>query len=167
MKWTPDGLGIEVSGYLIDTNVLSALAPIKKQPPPPNVVRWLNTQSDRLFLSVVTVAELTDGAAKLERQGATRRAASLKDWLSLVLHLYADRVLPIDVEVATTIGQFSDLAPGLGQAPGFADLAIAATCFTHQRVLLTQNVRHFAFLPIDVADPFTHLPDPRAAGRDP
>jgi predicted nucleic acid-binding protein len=145
--------------YLVDTNVISAVAPTKKERPPVDLVRWLDLQSDRLFLSVVTVAELTDGVARLRREGATRRAASLDDWLGLVLHLYADRVLPLDIKVAKATGQFSDLARGKGQAPGFADLAIAATASTHELVLLTRNVRHFTMLPVEVVDPFANLPE--------
>ncbi|WP_027132562.1 type II toxin-antitoxin system VapC family toxin [Geminicoccus roseus] len=149
---------MEPARYLVDTNVISAVAPTKKKQPPLELVRWLDLQSDRLFLSVVTVAELSDGAAKLRREGATRKAGQLEDWLGLILHLYADRVLPLNIKVARTIGQFSDLARGRGQAPGFADLAIAATTFTHELVLLTRNVRHFEFLPVSVVDPFTTLP---------
>jgi toxin FitB len=146
--------------YLVDTNVISAVAPTKKEPPPIDLLRWLDLQSDRLFLSVVTIAELTDGVARLRRQGATRKATSLDDWLGLVLHLYEDRVLPLDIKAARTTGQFSDLARGRGHAPGFADLAIAGTASTCELVLLTRNVRHFEFLPVEVVDPFTDLPDP-------
>lgn len=146
--------------YLVDTNILSAVAPARKEPPPIDLARWLDLQSDRLFLSVVTVAELADGVARLRREGATRRASSLADWLALVLHLYGGRMLPLDLKVARTTGQFSDLARGKGQAPGFADLAIAATAFTHGLVLLTRNVRNFGSLPVEAVDPFTGQPDP-------
>ena len=153
-------MGFDPPRYLVDTNVISAAAPTKKELPPIDLIRWLDLQSHRLFLSVVTVAELADGVAKLRREGAARRAASLDEWLGLVLHLYADRVLPLDIKAATATGQFSDLARSRGQAPGFADLAIAATAFRFELVLLTRNVRHFEFLPIQVVDPFLDLPDP-------
>ncbi|WP_159719018.1 type II toxin-antitoxin system VapC family toxin [Geminicoccus flavidas] len=151
--------------YLIDTNVISAVAPTKKEPPLATMVHWLGLHTDRLFLSAVTIAELTDGVAKLRRKGATHKAARLDDWLGLVLHLYADRVLPLDLHVAKTTGQFSDLARGQGHAPGFADLAIAATASTHELVLLTRNVRHFEFLPVEVVDPFADLPNSPLAPR--
>ncbi|WP_191059145.1 type II toxin-antitoxin system VapC family toxin [Geminicoccus harenae] len=146
--------------YLVDTNVISAVAPTKKEPPLAALVHWLDLHADRLFLSAVTIAELTDGVSKLRRQGAVSRARKLDEWLELVLHLYSDRVLSLDIKVARATGQLSDLARGQGHAPGFADLAIAGTAWAHGLTLLTRNVRHFTMLPISVVDPFTTLPDP-------
>ena len=60
----------------------------------------MDTHSDGLFLSAVTVAEISDGIAKMERTGSASRAGALKDWLELVLHLYGERVLPFDVAAA-------------------------------------------------------------------
>ena len=40
-----------------------------------------------LFLSVVTLAEIEDGIAKLMREGATRKIADLASWLETALHL--------------------------------------------------------------------------------
>jgi predicted nucleic acid-binding protein len=45
------------------------------------------------------------------------------------------------------------LARGWGHAPGLTDLAIATTASTHGLVLLARNVRHFEFLPVEMADP--------------
>ena len=120
---------------------------------------WLDARSDDLFLSTVTVAEIGEGIAKLRRSGGLVRADRLDDWLDVVLHLYGDRVMPFDIPAAHLAGLLMDQARATGQAPGFADLAIAATARVHDLTVLTRNVRHFAPLDIPVIDPFESLPD--------
>ena len=89
--------------YLVDTNVLSAAAP-GRQERFPALVAWMDSHSDSLFLSAVTVAEICDGIAKMRRTGSAARAAGLQEWLDLVLHLYAERVLPFDIAAARRRG---------------------------------------------------------------
>ena len=142
--------------YLVDTNIISASAP--SRPVPPALVEWLDTHSAALFLSAVTVAEIEDGIAKLRREGARRRSADLAAWLETVLHLYGDRVLAFDAAAARIAGVISDQARGLGQAPGFADIIIAATAQHHGLTILSRNLRHFESLGVNVIDPFNQLP---------
>jgi toxin FitB len=52
--------------YLVDTNVISALAPTKAERPTA-LIDWLDHRSDDLFLSVVTAAEIRSGIAKAAR----------------------------------------------------------------------------------------------------
>lgn len=142
--------------YLVDTNVISAGAPSRA--PPPGLVAWMDAQAAFLFLSAVTVAEIEDGIAKLRREGARRRGAQLTAWLETVLHLYADRILPFDTAAARIAGALSDRARGQGEAPGFADIVIAATARRHGLTVLTRTMRHFAGLGVAVLDPFEALP---------
>jgi hypothetical protein len=44
-----------------------------------DLVRWMDEASDALFLSVVTVAEIEDGIAKVRRERATCKAADLAE----------------------------------------------------------------------------------------
>jgi predicted nucleic acid-binding protein len=143
--------------YLIDTNVISAGAP-SRVPASPELVDWMDRNSAALFLSAVTVAEVVDGIAKAHREGATRKAANLSAWLDALLHLYGDRILAFDVAVARIAGTLSDVARGQGQAPGFADIVVAATARHHGLTILTRNVRHFLPLGVLVLDPFVTLP---------
>ena len=142
--------------YLVDTNVISAAAP--ERTPASDVRAWLDAQSAALFLSVVTIAEIEDGIAKVRRQGATRRSARLTAWLETVLHLYGNRILPFDTATARIAGALSERARGKGQAPGFADIVIAATAHRHGLTVLTRNLRHFGPLGISAIDPFAALP---------
>ena len=123
----------------------------------------MDARSDSLFLSAVTVAEICDGIAKMRRTGSAARAARLEDWLELVLHLYAERVLPFDTAAARLAGELTDRARAAGHAPGFADIAIAATALNRDLTVLTRNLRHFRPLEIPAHDPFDRLPPPPGA----
>jgi predicted nucleic acid-binding protein len=50
------------------------------------------------------------------------------------------------------------VARALGQAPGFADLAIAATARRNDLTILTRNERHFSGLGVRFVNPFERLP---------
>ncbi|MGB8398055.1 type II toxin-antitoxin system VapC family toxin [Bradyrhizobium sp.] len=142
--------------YLVDTNVISAVAP--SRPVSPALVEWMDRHSASLFLSAVTVAEIEDGIAKLRREGARRKSADLSAWLETVLHLYGDRVLAFDAPIARIAGAISDRARGHGHAPGLADIIIAATARHHGLTILSRNLRHFEPLGVVVIDPFVKLP---------
>jgi predicted nucleic acid-binding protein len=144
-----------MSGYLADTNVISDSAPTKAVTRPE---QWMEAHSSELYLSAVTIAEIADGIARARREGAVRKASALTDWLQTVLHLYGDRVLPFDSATAQIAGGLSDLARSRGHAPGFADIAIAATALQHRLTLLSRNARHFAAMDVAVIDPFESLP---------
>ena len=142
--------------YLVDTNIISAAAP--SRPVPRTLVEWMDSHSDSLFLSAVTIAELEDGIAKSRREGATRKSADLAAWLETVLHLYGDRVLAFDAPTARIAGAMSDRARGQGHAPGLADIIVAATAQRHGLTILSRNLRHLGPLGVAVIDPFVQLP---------
>ena len=118
----------------------------------------MDLNSDRVFLSTITVAEIEDGIAKAVREKSRRKASDLTAWFETVLHLYGDRILPFDIGAARIAGRLSDRARGSGHAPGFADLAIAATAVANRLTVLTRNLRHFVPLGVPALDPFAGLP---------
>ena len=143
--------------YLVDTNVISAVAPtspVRRT----DLVEWMDLHSADLFLSAVTIAEIADGIAKAKREGARRKASDLSAWLQTVLHLYGERVLPFDSPTAQLAGALADLARSRGHSPGFADIAIAATARLHNLTIFLRNDRHFASVDAVVVDPFQKLP---------
>jgi predicted nucleic acid-binding protein len=142
--------------YLVDTNIISVAAPARAAPV--ELVHWMDAHSAVLFLSAVTVAEIEDGIAKTRREGSTRKSADLAAWLETVLHLYGDRVLAFDLPTARIAGVLLDRARGRGQAPGFADIIIAATAQHRGLTILSRNLRHFRPLDVPVLDPFVALP---------
>ena len=145
--------------YLVDTNVLSAGAPTKTERSP-ELIEWMHRSSNHLFLSVITVAEVEDGIAKARREGATRKADRLAEWLETIIHLYAVRIVPLDISIARVLGALSDQARGAGQTPGLADLAIAATAWRRGYTVLTRNLRHFQPMGVPAVNPFESLPIP-------
>jgi hypothetical protein len=60
------------SGYLLDTSVLSMLAP-GKPALTSELIAWLRDHADDLYLSAVTVIEIEQGICKLRLQTATDR----------------------------------------------------------------------------------------------
>lgn len=143
--------------YLVDTDVISQGAP-SKGAASAALITWMDQNSDSLFLSVITVAEIEDGIAKSRREGAVHKATELGKWLETLLHLYGNRVLPFDLPAARIAGKLSDRARSRGHTPGFADLAIAAIAVAHSLPVLTRNLRHFAPLGVPARNPFEALP---------
>lgn len=144
--------------YLLDTNIISETAP-GRQARDSSVVQWLETRTQILHLSVVTIAEIEGGIAFARHKNAHRKATLLADWLEAVIRLYPGRILPFDIPTSRLAGRLSGDAKGRGLTPGFADIAIAATAANHGMTLLTRNLRHFEPLGVDVIDPFAAPPD--------
>jgi toxin FitB len=145
------------SRYLLDTSVLSLLAP-GRSAVKPELADWLRRQADVLYLSAVTIAEIEQGICKLRRTGGTERADRLTEWLDELLMTAPEQILSFDGRVGREAGVLSDRALAIGRHPGFADIAIAATASAYGLVLLTQNGRHFAPLGVAVIDPVVELP---------
>jgi predicted nucleic acid-binding protein len=137
-----------MSGYLLDTNVISLLAPRSSEaksvsPRTADFEAWVREHDERLFLSTVTLAEIQAGISRLERKGASRRAADLAHWLDAILEIYDSRTLPLTSRAALAAGRLLDHAIGIGADPGFEDAAIAATAVVHGLTIVTANTRHF------------------------
>jgi predicted nucleic acid-binding protein len=119
---------------------------------------WMDGNSGRLFVPTIVVAEIVSGIAGVRRAGALRRAAALEAWLDETLRLHAGRVVPFDVAAARATGLLQEHARATGQAPGFADLAIAGIAAARGLTILTRNLRHFAPLGVAALDPYVTLP---------
>ena len=143
--------------FLVDTDVLSTGAPSKSQPVTA-LIDWMHRNSGKLYVSVVTIAEIEDGIAKSAREGSSRKAARLREWLETLVHLYSARMLPFDLAAARIAGALSDGARGRGHTAGFADLANAAIARHHDLTILTCNLKHYAALGVPAHDPVAQLP---------
>jgi len=143
---------------LLDTSVVSALAPGRPRPSS-DAEAWLRARDGELHLSTITVAEIEQGICKLRRAGGAERAARLTEWLDRLLETFDDRLIYVDAEIGRAAGRMSDAATAKGVNPGLADVLIAATARTRDLLLLTRNGRHFDALGVAHADPFVALPD--------
>ncbi|WEX08513.1 PIN domain-containing protein [Chelativorans sp. AA-79] len=146
--------------YLLDTNIVSADAPAKRQVGPEAFATWVREQGDQLYISTVTIAEIEAGIARADRIGATTKAEHLRQWLGAIEHFYAGRILSFGIEEAREAGAMLDRARA--HDPGFEDIAIAATAAAHGFTVLTANERHFAPLGVTVINPLKRLPPPPA-----
>jgi predicted nucleic acid-binding protein len=145
-------------GYLLDTSVISALAPGREAYLSAPFSEWLLAHNQQLFLPAIAVAELAQGIDKLRRSGATDRAQRLDLWLDGLITGFADRILPLDAQAARLAGQISGAATARGNHPGFADVAIAALALNANLLLLTVNIKHFQPIGANCANPFVRLP---------
>jgi len=141
-----------LKGYLLDTSVLSLMAP-GRTGVAPGLAGWLRDHGEALFVSTITVAEVQQGICKLRRTGGEHRADLLTDWLGELIAAGADRIISFGTEAAVAAGHISDAAMSKGLHPGFADVAIAAVAKSHDLTLLTTNGRHFAPLDVTYSDP--------------
>ena len=132
---------------------------MSRRDPSDALIGWLDQNTARLFLPTIAIAEMTSGIAKLRRTGRATDAEALDEWMASILHMYLPRILPLDAAASHTTGLLMDQARARGQAPGFADLAIAGIAAARGLTVLTRNLRHFAPLGVPACDPYAALPD--------
>ena len=125
--------------FLLDTNLLFEWV---KPHPDSGVVAWLaNADEDRIFISVVTLAELRHGVEGLAPGQRHRR---LNAWLQHELTLrFGGRILPIDAVVADAWGRIVARREALGRPIGTMDAFIVATAQVQDLTLATRNVADF------------------------
>ena len=128
--------------FLLDTNAVSEWV---KPRPNSGLIRWMESaDEDRLFLSVITLAELRYG---VERLAAGARRAGLDQWLKFELpERFERRILAIDVEIAAAWGSVVAQCDSLGRPISVMDAFLAATAHVHDLTLVTRNVGHFPIL---------------------
>lgn len=132
--------------YLIDTVVLSEL---RKRNRTKSVVEWFHsTREVDIFLSVVTIGEIECGIIQQQKINP-EFSQILTVWLDGILLHYADRILPISVNIARRWGELSARIGNSG-----ADILIAATALEHGLSIVTRNESHFTPTGVTVLNPF-------------
>lgn len=133
--------------YLIDTNIISELR--KGSRCDANVRVWWGTVRDEdLFLSVLVLGEIRKGIDRA-RPRDPAKADALERWLGEVTTAFADRVLPVDGEIADAWGQMSAhrTVPAI-------DALLAATAQVHGLALVTRDEGDVSDLGVEVVNPF-------------
>ena len=136
---------------LLDTNVVSELI---RPRPNAGLVDWLaEYDEDHVFLSVVTLAELRYGIARLP---VGRRRRSLEEWLrGELLQRFDGRILPVDDDVALVWGDVTAECAAAGRPIEAMDALIAATARVHGLEIVTRNAKDFEAALIQVHNPWT------------
>lgn len=125
--------------FLLDTNTVSEWV----QPAPDaGVIAWLaRVDEDDVFLSVVTLAELRYGMARLP-PGARR--TRLERWLAEELTVrFHRRILSVTDSVALAWGDIVAAREAAGRPIQAMDALIAATAQIHDLDVVSRNTRDF------------------------
>jgi len=139
-----------VSGYLLDTNVISELTKLQ---PEQKVVSWFQATSEELlYLSVLTIGEIRKGIDSLPR---SNKRALLESWLAndLVLR-FAGRILDVNLDIAERWGLISAQAKMAGGPLAVVDGLMAATELHYNLILVTRNTKDVQVAGINMLNPW-------------
>lgn len=139
-----------MSGWLLDTNVLSEL---RRPRPNTKVVGFVGAQPlDRLYVSVVTFAEIRFG---IELVSDPARRGELQDWLTLkVRPLFTQRTLPVSEDVMLKWRLLVEEGRKTRYTFSQPDLIIAATALRHGLTVVTRDTGDFEKARTPVVNPW-------------
>lgn len=143
-----------MTGWLLDTNVLSEL---RRPRPEPRVVDFIARQPlESLYTSAVVFAEIRFGIELVADPG---KRAALHDWLAHQLRpQFDDRVLPVSEDVMFKWRLLVDEGRKTGHTFSQPDLIIAATALQHGLTLVTRDVGGYAKTPVRLFNPWVDTP---------
>ena len=135
---------------LLDTCVISEL--VAKRPNP-GVVEFVDAlDADNVYLSVLTIGEITKGIEKLPN---SPRKTDLRGWLKddLLVRFY-DNIIPLDTDILVSWGEMTARLELQGKPMPAIDSLIAATALVGKMALVTRNVGDFAAAEIEIVNPW-------------
>jgi toxin FitB len=147
-----------VTGWLLDTNVLSEL---RRPKPNRKVVAFIAARPLELFyVSAVTLAEIRFGIEVVT--DATKRA-ELNDWLAhKVRPMFKQRVLPVTEDIMFKWRLLVEDGRKAGHTFSQPDLIIAATALHHGLTVVTRDVSDYERVRAPVFNPWVG-PQPSAS----
>lgn len=136
--------------YLLDTCVLSELATKQSNP---KVVEFVDSlDPDDVYLSVITIGEITKGIEKLPK---SKRKQELETWLKEDLLIrFEGKIVSLDVDVLVAWGILTGRLEASGRILPAIDSLIAATVLSHEFKLITRNVDDFTGADIEIINPW-------------
>jgi toxin FitB len=139
-----------VTGWLLDTNVLSEL---RRPKPAPKVIVFVAAKPlDLLYVSTVTLAEIRFGIELVT--DVTRRAA-LNDWLAhKVRPMFEQRVLPVSEDIMLKWRLLVEESRQVEHAFAQPDLIIAATALWHGLTVVSRDTSDYARARVPVLNPW-------------
>ena len=138
-----------MSGYLLDTNVVSELA---NDDPDFRVAAFILEHPDQ-WISAVVMHELEYG---LQRLPAGRRRERLYTTHIQFLSAFEDRIIPLDRSAAELAAILRARARRQGRTIEVADGLIAGTAMANEMTVVTRNVRDFEHLGVEVINPWEY-----------
>lgn len=136
-----------MSGYLLDTNILSEIR--KGDRANSHALSWFQAvdESD-LFISVLALGEIRAGIERI-RSNDPSQSRALERWLAGLEGTYADRVIPVTAAIADRWGRLSAM-----NRPPVVDGLMAATAMENDLILVTHNTQDVARTGVNTIDPF-------------
>ncbi|MDR1176659.1 MAG: type II toxin-antitoxin system VapC family toxin [Treponema sp.] len=122
--------------YLLDTNVISEM---RKSNGDPGVLACINAiQEDDLFISVISIGEISKGIEKLPDG---KKKAELSIWLNdQIPAAFKNRIIPLDFDCMLEWGRVRARAK---RTFPVIDSLLAATALARRLIILTRNIRDF------------------------
>ena len=134
--------------FLLDTNVVSESR--RGRHCNPGVAAWFaSVVVTDLFISALTIGEIRKGITLVASRGDHTQAANLDTWLHGILTIFAERILPVDANVADVWGRMY----ATRNVP-VIDGLLAATAIVHDLTLVTRNISHAQGLGANLLNPF-------------
>ncbi|MGH8428186.1 MAG: type II toxin-antitoxin system VapC family toxin [Gammaproteobacteria bacterium] len=139
-----------MTGWLLDTNVISELRRPKSEP---KVVAFVRSQPlEALYISVVTLAEIRFG---IELLAEAARRSELNDWLAhKVRPMFEQRVLPISEDVMFKWRLLVEQGRKAGHTYSQPDLIIAASAQHHGLTVVSRDTQEYEMARVEVFNPW-------------
>ncbi len=139
-----------MSGFLLDTNVISELI---KPKPEPKVISWFQKTDENLFyLSVITLGEIRKGVSALPD---AKRRVNIEAWLEKDLRSrFEGRILPISEDIADRWGALAGQALIEKRLIPVIDGLLAATAIHHNLTLVTRNTKDVGATGVGLYNPW-------------
>ncbi|MGA3106438.1 MAG: type II toxin-antitoxin system VapC family toxin [Terriglobales bacterium] len=135
-------MNYKAANFLLDTNAISEWV---KPQPNPGLMQWMETaDEDRVFISVISLAELHHG---IKRMAIGKRRHRLEKWLHHELPLrFENRILTVEANIAEVWGETVSRSEAAGRPISAMDAFLSATAEIHNLTLVTRNVSDFPLL---------------------
>jgi len=135
--------------FVLDTNVVSEAC--KGSRADADMMRWLSSvAAEDLYLSVLVIGEIRQGIEGLRGRDPIQ-AGHLEVWLSGLRRRYADRIMPIDLEIVEEWGRMNAPDPISSR-----DGLMAATAKVRNMTFVTRNTSDVARTGVRLLNPFDH-----------
>src|ERR1051325_3960841 len=118
---------------------------------PTKLARWVRQNEAKIFLSVVSFAELQFGL----EQAPPKHQASLGAWLAETRHKFAPATEPLTEPVLVRWKELLADLKSRNRTATCEDSLIAATALFHGHTVVTHNKRHFEPTGVQILDPLT------------
>ena len=131
--------------WLIDPALFKALASTRAM----SIRNWLETNHASVFLSAASLVDIAAAIAKTPATQVQRREA-MRAWLDGLASRYADRIHPVDPQIAMRAGEILPNLQVGHMRHRFHDAVLLATAQIHGHGLLTRRDSIFG--------PWTNVP---------